>query len=169
MAKHVDLALAAGPEPALGTSFETFYRDAADEVRRALCLALGDIELGVDAADEGLARACERWGEVGLYENPGGWVYRVGLNWARSRQRRYGWRDRRPVPDRPVLAVPGDMALAAALQRLSTEHRAVVVCRYYLDWTIDQTAAALGIPDGTVKSRLSRALDSLQHDLEDYR
>jgi RNA polymerase sigma-70 factor (ECF subfamily) len=149
--------------------FEEFYRRRADAVRRALCLALGDADLGTEAADEAMTRACERWDEIGGYGNPSGWVYRVGLNWARSRQRRNRWRDRRPVPDRPVLPVPGDTELAAALAGLTTEHRAVVVCRYYLDWSVADTAAALDVAEGTVKSRLARALETLHRRLEGAR
>ena len=148
---------------------EAFYRRHAEQVRQALCLALGDLDLGTEAADEAMARACERWSEIGEYDNPVGWAYRVGLNWARSHQRRYRWRHRGPVPDRPVMAVPGDPDLAEALARLSLDHRAVVVCRFYLDWSVEETAAALGLPDGTVKSRLRRALDVLHRSLEDHR
>lgn len=152
-----------------GRSFEGFYRRHADPLRRALCLALADVDLGREAADEAMARAFERWVEVEEYENQAGWVYRVGLNWARSRQRRTRWRDRRPIPDQGVLSVPGDIELSRALNRLSVDYRAVVVCRYYLDWSVDATAAALDIPAGTVKSRLSRALDVLRRHLEDPR
>jgi RNA polymerase sigma-70 factor (ECF subfamily) len=153
----------------LDADFDRFYRHAAEPLRRALCLAVGDVELGTDAADEALARACEHWGEVGAYANPSGWAYRVGLNWALGRLRRNRFRDRRPVPERAVVAVPDDHELAAALAGLSTDHRAVVVCRYLLDWTVDQTATALDIPAGTVKSRLARALSVLQRALEDPR
>lgn len=135
-------------------------------LRRAVCLALGDADLGTEASDEAMARALERWAEVSGYDNPGGWTYRVALNWAHSRQRRSRWRDRRAVPESSWLPVPGDPDLAGALARLTDDHRAVVVCRYYLDWSVDQTATALDIPAGTVKSRLARALDSLKNDLE---
>lgn len=154
------------PEP---EGFDAFYRDHADPLRRALCLALGDIELGTEATDEAMARACERWAEVASYDNPRGWAYRVGLNWARSRQRRHRWRDRRPVPDRAAPVVPDDQGLTAALARLSVEHRTVVVCRYLLDWSVDDTATSLDIPVGTVKSRLARALDQLARHLEEAR
>jgi RNA polymerase sigma factor (sigma-70 family) len=150
-------------------SFDDFYRRHAEPVRRALCLALADADLGTEAADEAMARAYERWPEVCGYDNPAGWAYRVGLNWGRGRQRRTRWRDRRPVPDRAVLAVPGDVELSRALQRLSDDHRAVVVCRYYLDWSVEETAAALDVPAGTVKSRLARALDNLQRLLTEGR
>ena len=156
----------AHPVRAVEGSFEAFYRDEAEPLRRALCLALGDADLGIDAADEAMARTFQRWHEVSGYENRVGWVYRVGLNWGRSRQRRWRWRDNRPVPEGAVMAVPGDPELARALHRLSTVQRAVVVCRYYLDWSVEQTAAALAIPVGTVKSRLARAIEHLQRDLE---
>ena len=152
-----------------GTGFVAFYGAHADDVRQALVLALADVDLGTEAAAEALARACERWAEVSRYANPAGWVYRVGLNWARSRQRRYRWRDRRPVPDAAVPTVPHDPDLTEALRRLAVEQRAVVVCRYLLDWSVEETAAALAIPVGTVKSRLSRALERLAHALEETR
>ena len=160
-----ELELAHTWEPA-HVSFEGFYRGHANHLRRALCLALGDLDLGIEAADEAMTRACERWDELDINDNPVGWAYRVGLNWARTRQRRLRWRDHRPIPEREVLVVPGDTELAQALHGLSTDHRAVVVCRYYLDWSTEQTAEALGIALGTVKSRLARALDILQRRLE---
>lgn len=147
--------------------FEDFYRSHATALRRALCLALGDVDLGIEAADEAMTRTYEHWSTLDPAGNTAGWAYRVGLNWARSRQRRRRWRDDGPVPDRAVLVpMPGDPVLAAALADLSTEHRAVVVCRYYFDWSVEETADALDIPAGTVKSRLSRALDVLQRNLE---
>jgi RNA polymerase sigma-70 factor (ECF subfamily) len=56
--------------------------------------------------------------------------------------------------------------LGAALARLSDKHRAVVTCRYLLDLSEEETAAVLGLRAGTVKSRLSRALERLRVELE---
>jgi RNA polymerase sigma factor (sigma-70 family) len=162
MGNHVAVDLTSPPLPA----FEAFYRDHATSLRRALSLAIGDVDLAREAADEAMTRVYERWSSLDHAHNPAGWAYRVGLNWANSRRRRYRWRDRRPVPDRAVIAVPSDPELTAALAGLSAEHRTVVVCRYYLDWSVEATAEALGIPIGTVKSRLARALDHLQQRLE---
>lgn len=148
---------------------EGFYREHADAVRKALCLALGDVDLGTEAADEAMARACAHWQAVGQFDNAVGWAYRVGLNWARSHQRRLRWLARGAVPDRPVVAVPGDADLSRALARLSIDHRTVIVCRFYLDWSVEETAQALGIAEGTVKSRLGRALRILHRRLENHR
>lgn len=161
------LSLVDAPGRLEGGSFEEFYRQHGDTVRRAVALALGDADLGAEATDEALTRACERWAELEASGNPGGWVYRVAINWARSHQRRYRFRDRRPVPERAWLPVPGDPDLADALSRLSDDHRAAVVCRYYLDWSVEETALALDVPAGTVKSRLARALENLKQRLED--
>jgi len=56
--------------------------------------------------------------------------------------------------------------LNAAVNGLRPEERDVVALRYFLDLGEDETAAALGIPRGTVKSRLARALVKLQERVE---
>jgi len=81
-------ATGAGPIDAVAVRFEDFYATHRDELARALGLALRDSALGAEAADEAFARACQRWGQVSAYANPQGWVFRVGLNWARSWLRR---------------------------------------------------------------------------------
>jgi RNA polymerase sigma factor (sigma-70 family) len=141
------------------------------QVYRALLLTLRDPELVADAVHEALARALAQWEQVSTYANPVGWVYRVALNWARSRLRRLARElltgqppERRPAAD---VAAPSDPAVALALRGLPVEQRAVVILRLYLDWSIEEVAAALALPPGTVKSRLSRALDRLRERLEE--
>jgi DNA-directed RNA polymerase specialized sigma24 family protein len=56
--------------------------------------------------------------------------------------------------------------LDRALQRLSLEHRAVLVLRYLLDQSPDEISETLEIPRRTVYSRLQRALDSVRGVLE---
>jgi RNA polymerase sigma-70 factor (ECF subfamily) len=56
--------------------------------------------------------------------------------------------------------------LDRGFRRLSLDHRAVVVLHHYLDLPLDEVAAVLGIPVGTVKSRLHRALAELRAALE---
>ena len=53
----------------------------------------------------------------------------------------------------------------SALARLAPEHRAVVVMRYLLAFTPGEIADALGLPRGTVNSRLRRGLDALEGEL----
>lgn len=142
-------------------NFDDFYRTHRDSVARALALTFGDAELGADAADEAMVRAYQRWDQVSAYDNPSGWVYRTGLNWGRSWLRRLA----RGTAKAPFLARPAsseavlpDPGLSDALASLRADHRAVVVLRLLNDWTVEETAEALGVKPGTVKSRLHRAL-----------
>ena len=145
--------------------FHEFYREARPAVGRALAVTLGDPDLAADAVDEAMIRAYQRWSQVARLDNPGGWVYRVGLNWSRSVLRRR--RRPRRVPRAEAVELPGlsEPSLHAALQELDVKHRSVVVCRYLLDLSTDETAAALHLRRGTVKSRLSRALATLRRRL----
>jgi RNA polymerase sigma-70 factor (ECF subfamily) len=68
---------------------------------------------------------------------------------------------------RPAPALDDDVA--AALQQLGVEQRAVVVLRYVLDLTPGEIARALDLPRGTVNSRLRRGLDALRPLVEEAR
>lgn len=146
-------------------SFDGFYRAQVDRVYRALALTVGNDDLAREAVDEAMARAYARWGRVGGLDNPAGWVYRVGLNWATSWRRKVR-RERPPVADDRHPATPGPDASAVAartaLERLPLAQRAVVVCRVLLDLSTADTATVLGVTEGTVKSRLSRALTGMR-------
>jgi RNA polymerase sigma-70 factor (ECF subfamily) len=144
--------------------FEEFYREQRAPIGRALALTLRDSQLASEAVDEAMARAYQRWNRVQALDNPGGWVYRVGLNWSRSILRRA----RRPAPvwvTHAGIVTDGsglDPAIDRALAQLSIEQRAVVVCRLLIGLSEAQTATALGLRLGTVKSRLARATTRLQ-------
>lgn len=162
----IDDSIAASCSGVTAEGFDDFYRACRADLVRALVLALGDRDLGREAADEAFTRAMERWDDVKGYANPRGWVYRVGLNWARSRLRRSrfetaglqtepSYRHRLPEPE-----------LFEAVETLPLGYRVVVVARFFLDWSIEDTAAALDIPVGTVKTRQRRALKRLRKNLE---
>ena len=146
-------------------SFDEFYGRARAELARALSLALGDVDLGVEAVDEAMARAYERWPTVSRLDRPEGWVYRVAMNWALSFLRRRRRSDHRlydPGADHTAISDPD---VHAALGELDVKHRTVIVCRHLLGWSVAETAAALKVREGTVKSRLHRAHRILQSSL----
>ncbi len=148
--------------------FEDFYLAEWDSIYRPLLATVGDPHLARDATAEAMARAFQRWSKVRTYRNPSGWVYRVGLNWARSRFRK----QRREVlgdpPQRAAISDGAirDDALDTALRSLPIDQRAVVVLRYYMDWSQEDIASALDIPIGTVKSRIHRALNKLEQEID---
>jgi len=100
------------------------------------------------------------------------YVYRIVLNERATSRRRRWWQERptAELPERPTLRDTADLSdltttVQAAPGQLSEPHRRVIVLRYYTDLTEAQTAEALGVPVGTVKSRLSRAVAALAADL----
>jgi len=148
--------------------FDDFYRSSRPTIARALALSLGDADLAAEATDEAMTRAYERWSRVATLDRPEAWVYRVASNWAMSifRRRRLSLH---PFYDPAVTdpATTGDPAVHAAVAALDLKHRSVVVCRHLLGWSVAETAIALGISEGTVKSRLSRATTTLRTRLHD--
>lgn len=146
-------------------TFDAFYANTYHDVARALSVTLGDPGWGREATDEAMTRAYDRWSDVSTYDNPAGWVYRVGLNWARSWHRKLN--RRLPWSSDPVtMPETHDTSLDAALADLDVKYRSVVVCRYLLDWSTEETARALDLPTGTVKSRLSTGLAQLRAQLD---
>jgi len=109
------------------------------------------------------------------------WLLRIVANEARNRRATANRRQRlalRVVEERrPDDAVPSPEAalldserrseLLAGLGRLGERDRLAITCRYFLDLSEREMAAVLRCRQGTVKSRLSRALGRLRQDLED--
>ncbi|MGE5275246.1 MAG: RNA polymerase sigma factor [Verrucomicrobiota bacterium] len=107
------------------------------------------------------------------------WLLRIVANEARNRRRSAGRRtalalraaqmpsgEAAPSPEAALLGVERREQLIAALDRLGVADREAIACRYFLDLTEAETGAALGVRRGTVKSRLSRALERLRAELE---
>jgi RNA polymerase sigma factor (sigma-70 family) len=106
------------------------------------------------------------------------WLLRIVANEARNRRRSAGRRaglalratrepsgEAAPSPEAVLLAAERREELTAALNRLPEHDREALTCRYFLDLSEAETAAALGVRPGTVKSRLSRALARLRVEL----
>jgi RNA polymerase sigma-70 factor (sigma-E family) len=121
-----------------------------------------------DLVQNALARCYVSWSRVRAADNRDAYVYRVLVNALHDAGRRF-WRRERPTEDLPDHAddhaatdrVEATDAIERALGGLSELHRDVVVLRFFAHLSERDTAQALGIPAGTVKSRLSRALSEL--------
>jgi RNA polymerase sigma-70 factor (ECF subfamily) len=68
-------------------------------------------------------------------------------------------------PEEAALAAERRERILTAVERLRDDDRDVLACRYLLELSEDETAAALGIARGTVKSRTHRALSRLEEEL----
>ena len=124
----------------------------------AFCGEMTDAE---DAVQEAFVTAIRRRRELGGVQNPEAWLRAVAMNRVRG-----GWRHAAvvrkyqaavPGPQAPVEVGPEHVALVSALSTLDENLRKVVVLRHLADLGTGEVALELGIPEGTVKSRLARA------------
>ena len=142
--------------------FEGLCRTQYGPLTRAAFLIVGDREEAMDIAQETLARALERWDQVQKMENQVGWLYRVATNQAISHRRR---RRTSSTTEPFTNDEPSDPVLARALATLTPSQRAVIVLRFYLDRSVDETAEILSKAPGTVKALTSQGLSRLRDEL----
>ena len=137
-------------------------------VRTAVLLGCPESD-AEDLVQTALARCLRAWKRVAKADNRDAYVNKVLVNVLHDTRARR-WNGELPterLPESP--AVGSDLAdglvVRRALTALSHEHREVLVLRYFADLSEKQTADALGVPPGTVKSRTARALAALSaHD-----
>jgi RNA polymerase sigma-70 factor, ECF subfamily len=133
-------------------------------------LILRDPELARDAVQEATLRA---WKNLRGLRDPSrfdAWLHRLTVNacldLARKRRGRFFEVELTPLHDAPAPDATSGVADALYVERMlaavEPAQRAVVVLHYYLDLSLPETAAALGIPVGTAKSRLNRALAAMR-------
>jgi RNA polymerase sigma-70 factor (ECF subfamily) len=128
----------------------------------AICGDLADAE---DAVQEAFVTAIRKRKELAGVYNPEAWVRTVALNRVRS-----GWRHASvvrkyqatiPRPQGRVDVGPDHVAIVSALAQLDRLQRQVVVLHHLADLGTAEISTELGIPEGTVKSRLARARSQL--------
>ena len=157
-AQHGDEdAFAALVRPQLEMSFRVAYvvtRDAAE---------------AEDATQEALVKAWRSLGRFRAGEPFRPWLLRIVANEARNRRRSSGRRLQlavraaaEPAPAADGVGALEREALLEGLSALPDEAQAVLACRYLLGLSELETAAALDLAPGTVKSRTARALDRLR-------
>ena len=134
-----------------------------------------------DAAQEGFVKAYRALATFRPGAEPRPWLLRIVANEARNRVRSTGRRHQlelrlaegyrpggaAPSPEAAAVAAEDRSRLLSLVNELSTEDRLVISSRYFLELSGEETAAALGIAEGTVKSRLSRALARLRARVEE--
>ena len=151
------------------------------ELDRSFSLAraiLGDDREAEDAVQDACVAA---WHGAASLRDPdrfGAWFGRILVNGCRDRLRRRHRQQVRAIalqaewlgeaggPDPARMATGSERDLDGAFERLDPDHRIVVLLRYWQDLSLDEIADRLGLPLGTVKSRLHYALRSLRLDLE---
>ena len=158
------------------TAYEELVHRHQGIAFRTACLVAGNAADAEEATQDAFVKAYRALGRF----RPGApfrpWLLAIVANEARNRRRSAGRRaalDLRlagaepsggaaPSPETSLVAAERRRELAAALGRLREDDRLVLACRFLLDLGEEETAAALGVRRGTVKSRTSRALARLR-------
>lgn len=157
-------------------AWEALVRAHQQAVFRLAYLFTGDADEAEDVAQEAFIRAYRSIGRFDPSRPFRPWVLSIAANLARNRLRslkRYlaalqnvARRDLPPGPAAASGALSGSAEDARSvwrsLRRMSLEDQQVIYLRYFLELSEEETSAALGIPPGTVKSRLHRAVGRLR-------
>ena len=153
-------------------------RYQARAVRLAWTLAAGDAEDAVQEAFVKAYRSLDRFREGASFRP---WLFTIVANEARNRRRSAGRRERLalraealeptadggeatggPSPEAEALAGERRRRLASAIETLSDRDREVIACRWFAELSEAEMAVVLSCRPGTVKSRVSRALERLR-------
>jgi len=163
---------ASGTRGVRDAEFTEFVQAASPSLLRAALVLLDSREDAEDALQLTLLRTYRRWEQA--KEAPHAYARAVLVNACRER-----WRHRNRHPEISqdldqlgnvvsfAEAVDRRHGLVRMLRQLPAVQREVLVCRYLLDATVAETATALDIAEGTVKSAASRGLDQLRQLLND--
>jgi RNA polymerase sigma factor (sigma-70 family) len=173
---HDDVNLVARAKRGDVSAYEELVRMHQSIAFRVALVVGGDAADAEEAAQDGFLKA---WRALGRFREGAPfrpWLLQIVANEARNRRRsaarraalvlRAGAQDvsggAAPSPEAAVLDADRRSVLVSALEELREDDREVLTCRYLLDLSEEETAAALGVRRGTVKSRTSRALDRLR-------
>lgn len=167
-----DAALVRAAQRGSEAALEELFRRHWGTLYRAAHLVCGDGAAAEDIAQEAFLAAVRALSTFDRRRPLAPWLHRIAVNRAidftRARSLRREVDAERLVEPaaRPAAGVVDcSPELVAALGRLAPEHRAVIVMRYVLDRSPGEIAQSLGLPRGTVNSRLRRGLDGLAADL----
>jgi RNA polymerase sigma-70 factor (ECF subfamily) len=160
-------------------AYEALVREHQEAVYRLAYLFMGNADDAEDVAQEVFIRAHKALHTFDQTRPLRPWLLSIAANVAKNQRRaagRYVAALKRALFDSPPTAVRVEaesarqmeaQTLWEAVRRLSTADQEVIYLRYFLELSVAETAEALNVEQGTVKSRLSRALRRLKGVVED--
>lgn len=155
--------------PGNAADFHRLYDASFARVRAMLMAVLRDPAEAEDCTQEAFVRAYWSWGRWRPEAPAEAWVHRIALNVALSRRRRRFailLHDRlRARDDHGLDGVAERNDLLAALRALPPRQAAALVLRHLHGYSNREIAAALGVPERTVASRLAAARNRLRRQL----
>lgn len=172
-----EAALVARAKRGDAAAYEELVRMYQDIAFRTACVIARNAADAEEAAQDGFVKAYRALGRFREGSPFRPWLLRIVANEARNRRRAAGRRahlweravadreisgDAAPSPEAIVVASERRNTLLEALATLREDDRAVLGCRYLVGLSEEETATALGVRRGTVKSRTARALERLR-------
>jgi RNA polymerase sigma-70 factor (ECF subfamily) len=156
-----------------GQAFDALAAERVDRLYAVATLILRDAAMAQDAVQEALVRA---WRDLPGLQDPSrfdAWLQRILVHSCYDEARR-SRRGRAVVPglvtelsgDDPAPSLADRDQIERGFRRLRPEHRAAIVLQFYLGLSTRETADALGVPEGTVKSRTHFATRAMRAALE---
>ena len=157
-------------DQASGRSFEELFTATYDRLVGLLFAFLHDRAQAEDVVQDAFVSALLRWPVLRRYHDPEAWVRTVAFRRAIDHHRRTARQLRAllrlgPPPSAPPVGAE-HVDLVRALRRLPVAQREVLVLHYVAELEVEQIAAQLRLPAGTVKSRLARGRAALAGELE---
>jgi RNA polymerase sigma-70 factor (sigma-E family) len=148
--------------------FDRFVATASPGLLRAAYLMTGDTGEAEDLLQTALLRVFRRWGAIA--ESPTAYAFTVLMNLSRDHRRRLHRQGTALASELRATTVAVDPVgrlldrseIVQAARRLPGPQQAVIACRYLLDFSVTETAVALDLPEGTVKSYTARALATMR-------
>ena len=143
------------------------YQAHALSLARLALLMLGDPADAQDVVQDAFLGLYRRWDKLASVDAAPGYLRACVLNGCRTalkrRSRPVSYTEDRPLESAEATAIQTEeqRAVLAAVRRLPARQREALVLRYYLDMTEDQTAQAMRVTRGTVKSSTSRAITAI--------
>jgi RNA polymerase sigma-70 factor (sigma-E family) len=162
---------AAPPQSDASGAFDAFVRSRQRALLHSAYMLTGDRYLAEDLVQSALARTHRAWPRLADVANAEAYtrkvMYHLQVSWWRRHRVAESMTDAAPEP-RPTggpgvaTGLTNRMAIHAALMKLSTKQRAVLIYRFFEDRTEAETAQLLGVTIGTVKSQTAKALAKLR-------
>jgi RNA polymerase sigma-70 factor (sigma-E family) len=147
--------------------FRSFVAARLPGLQRAAYLLCGDVHQAEDLVSITIGRVLRQWRRIRGMDRPDAYVRKILVN-AFIDERRRPWRRERPASDPPDRTEHHDrdvvehLAVRELLAQLPPRARAVLVLRFLDDLSVEETAAALNLTPGTVKSHTARGLSRLR-------
>ena len=168
--EHGEPKVDAPYQPGSEADFERLYRNTYRRILGTLITLVRDRATAEDCAQETFERAYRNWARWKPDAPVEAWLHRIAINVAITDRRHQKIRQAgeiirrlgRPTPGTDPSLVAERSDLIQAMKKLPTKQAAALVLRHYHGYSNREIAAALGVPEQTIASRLAAARKQLQ-------